>query len=59
MLHTSEVTFILRMNSIPFLEDTTFIHANVGNLGCVILGAITVKIFSEQQHMLSRHLVES
>lgn len=58
MLHKAEVTVVLWMNSITILEDTTFIHANVSDLG-----AITVKIFvngsSEQQHMLSRYLTES
>lgn len=63
MLHKAEVTIVLWMNSTTILEDTTFIHANVSDLGCFLLGAITLKIFvngfSEQQRMLSRYLIES
>lgn len=63
MSHIAEVPFVLWMYSIPFLEDTAFMHANVGDLGCFLFGVtmytaamnILVHGFGEQ-HTLSSYL---
>lgn len=64
LLRIAEVTFVSWLYNVPFLEDTVFTHANVGDLSCFLFRAIIhsafvnilVHGFDEQQHMLSRYL---